>query len=197
MTEQAYPLSWPQGWPRHKGQRDSDLRFKGPTYHWDRVYRGLQEELGRIGATRIVVSTMQPIRQDGYPYAQTRAINDPGVAVYFMRKGKGMVMAQDRFHTILGNMRSLTMAIEGLRQMERHGGATMMERAFDGFTALPKPSGADWWEVMQLPRTAGRAQIRAKYTELARQRHPDRGGSDHQMAELNRARDQALQEVAA
>jgi hypothetical protein len=196
MSEQAYPLSWPHGWPRHKGSQDSDTRFRGPTYHWDRVYRGLIEEVRRIGGKHVVVSTNQPLRQDGAPYAQQRNIQDVGVAVYFVRNGKPMVMAQDRFWTIMGNMRSLTMAIEGLRQMERHGGAAMMERAFDGFTALPKPSGADWWEVLQVDRKATRSIIEAKFRELARSRHPDRGGSDHAMAELNRARDQALQEVA-
>lgn len=196
MSEQAYPLSWPPGWPRHKGQQDTDARFRGPTYHWDRVYRGLIEEVRRIGGKRIVVSTNQPLRQDGAPYAQQRIIQDTGVAVYFVRNGKPMVMAQDRFYSVMGNMRSLTMAIEGLRQMERHGGANMMERAFDGFAALPKPGGADWWEVLQIDRAATRDQIEVKFRELARQRHPDRGGSDHAMAELNRARDQALQECA-
>lgn len=37
----------------------------------------------------------------------------------------------------------------------------------------------------------------AQHRFLARERHPDAGGSNHQMAELNRARDQALQEIAA
>jgi hypothetical protein len=146
MTE-AYPLQWPHGWPRHKGQQDSDSRFNGPGYRWDKVYKGLVEELSRLGAKNIVVSTNQPIRRDGLPYAQERIIPDVGVAVYFTRNGKALVMAQDRFYTILGNMRSLAMAVEGLRQMERHGGAVMMERAFEGFTALPKPTGADWWDA--------------------------------------------------
>lgn len=192
MTE-AYPLQWPEGWPRHKGNRDSDTRFKGPTYSWNRVYRGLQDEIRKIGGRSIVVSTNQPLRQDGAPYAQERIIRDPGVAVYFVRNKRAMVMAQDRFWTVIGNMRSLTMAIEGLRQMERHGGATMMERAFDGFTALPKPGGTDWWEVLQVDPSAQPLEIEAAFRALARKRHPDVGGSDSLMAELNRARDQALQ----
>jgi len=89
------------GWPRHRGMRDSDRRFAGPTYRWDRVYRGLQDELRRIGASSIsiIISTNQPVRNDGLPYAQQRAISDPGVAVYFMRNKRALVMAQDRFNT--------------------------------------------------------------------------------------------------
>lgn len=194
MSVQAYPLAWPDGWPRHKGDRDSDIRFKGPTYQWNRVYRGIQEEIGRIGGTHIVVSTNQPLRQDGFPYAQERIIRDPGVSAYFMRDDRAMVMAQDRFWSIIGNMRSLTMAIEGLRQMERHGGAAMMERAFSGFVALPPP-GKSWCDVLQVRRDATLEVIEANFRRLARDRHPDKGGSADAMAELNNARDTALREI--
>lgn len=193
MTE-AYPLRWPAGWPRHKGLQDSDTRFKGPTFHWDRVYRGLQEEIRRIGGTKIVVSTNQPLRNDGYPYAQQRNISDVGVAVYFMRNRKPMVMAQDRFSSIIGNMRSLTMAIEGLRQMERHGGATMMERAFDGFAALPPP--ADCWSILGMDdipvQNRDRHAITVSFKVKARE---EMNGGD--MDRLVKARDQALEQIGA
>lgn len=195
MSTDAYPLSWPPGWPRHKGQRDSDSRFKGPTYRWDRVFHGLQDEIVRIGGSRIsiVVSTNQPVRGDGVPYAQQRTISDPGVAVYFVRNKKPMVMAQDRFDTILGNMRSLTMAIEGLRQMERHGGATMMERAFDGFTALPPPE--DCWTILGMDKSVARtpAAIRNYFRHRARELH----GTGADMDRLVKARDKAMEEIGA
>ncbi len=168
MTAESYPLAWPPGWPR-----------------------GLTDELRRIGATNIVVSTNQPIRRDGYPYAQERIIPDTGVAVYFMRGGKPLVMAQDRFWSVIGNMRSLTMSIEGLRQMERHGGATMMERAFDGFVTLTAP-GKNWWDVLEVKPDATRDVIEANFRRLARDKHPDNGGSHEAMSALNEARAAAL-----
>jgi len=191
---QAYPLRWPDHWPRHKGQQDSDTRFKGPTFQWNRVYRGLKEELRRIGATDIVVSTNQPLRVDGEPYAQQRNISDVGVAVYFMRNGKALVMAQDRFWSIIGNMRSLTISIEGLRQMERHGGATMMERAFDGFAALPAPE--DCWKILQIDQHARsgmvtRELIRQAFRERAKEGHGNGGDMDR----LVKARDEALEKI--
>ena len=195
MTE-AYPLSWPPGWPRHKGAQDSDSRFKGPTFRWDRVFRGLEDELRRIGATEIVISTNQPVRNDGLPYAQQRNIADVGVAVYFMRNGKALVMAQDRFWSIIGNMRSLTMAIEGLRQMERHGGATMMERAFDGFLALPPAE--DCWTILGLnpgPRRdlLTKDEVQAAFRNKVREYH----GTNFDADRLVKARDEALEKIGA
>jgi DnaJ-class molecular chaperone len=65
-----------------------------------------------------------------------------------------------------------------------------------GFVALPKAAGADWWEVLKVPRDAKRGDVEEAFKRLARERHPDRGGSSGQMAELNAARARALQEVA-
>lgn len=194
MTE-AYPLAWPTGWPRHKGSGDSDQRFKGPTFTWDRVYRGLKDELRRIGATDIVVSTNQPLRNDGAPYAQQRNIADVGVAVYFKRNGKALVMAQDRFWSIIGNMRSLTISIEGLRQMERHGGATMMERAFDGFAALPPPD--DCWKILGIAQHARVGMVtEGLIKQVFRERAKEQHGTGADMDRLVRARDEALKKIA-
>lgn len=198
----AYPLEWPDGWARHKGERDNDRRFRGPTYQWDRIVRGLTEELQRIGAKKdsIVISTNQPVRRDGYPYAQERVIRDPGVAIYFMRDKRAMVMAQDRFNTVIGNMRSLTMAIEGLRQMERHGGASMMERAFTGFLAITPPDWKKpWREVLGFKPDdrVDAAKLRSAFLAKAKERHPDNGGDDTLMAELNVAFEEANREIAA
>lgn len=201
MTE-AYPLQWPDGWPRHKGPRESDRRFRGGTYglHWDRVYRQLVGELKRLGApaASIVVSTSMLVRLDGMPYAQQRRIDDPGVAVYFMLKKRPMVMAQDRYETVVGNMRSLGVAIEAMRAVERHGGGHMMERAFQGFLAITPPSWKKpWREVLCWgdPVDPSAESLSARYRTLAKGRHPDNGGNDTLMAELNVAYAEAKQEL--
>lgn len=199
MTE-AYPLQWPDGWPRTSPHRRGSSRF-GKNLGFNQI-KELQNELRLLGARNVVISSNVPTRNDGLPYASEskRRYDDPGVAVYFTLKGKQLSMARDKYHTPWENIRSLVLTIDGLRSMERHGGSTMMDRAFSGFTALPKPSGANWWEVLKFNRvtdTITSDAIKSRHRELARDRHPDVGGSDHQMAELNRARDQALQEIAA
>ena len=129
--------------------------------------------------------------------ASRRRMEDPGAAIYFKLKDRPMVMACDRFTDIAANVRSLGLAIEGMRQLERHGGGAMMERAFTGFTALPPPMMAQrpWREVLGLKGTVTEADIQLTYRALAKKAHPDQGGKPGQMAELNHARDEALQAV--
>ena len=79
----------------------------------------------------------------------------------------------------------------------------MLQAAFAGFTALPAPIVAGmkrpWREVMNFPPQAVvvRDMVNARYRMLASAAHPDKGGDDTTMAELNTARDEALQEVGA
>lgn len=192
----AYPLSWPTGWPRTKYyQRESDRRFHGSVYGLTigRSRDGLLGELARLGAASVVISSNLRLRQDGLPYSDQRRVDDPGVAVYFTLEKRQMVMAADRFQTPEGNMRSLGLAIEAMRQLKRHGGGAMMERAFSGFAALPPPRSC--WEVLGVAPGSNRAMIERAFRERATTSHPDRGGSNAAMAELNDARDRALREA--
>lgn len=214
MTE-AYPLAWPEGWPRTPGHlRKFNWQLKKATF--DRSMGQIIAEVRMLGGRDLVISTNQPLRRDGLPYAQTRRIDDPGVAVYFRRGKRSIAMARDAYWHIEQNLRSLALAIEHLRGLERHGGGTMMDRAFDGFAALPPPgangAGADsaprerdWWDVLGvaaevdtirgLPVAMRATLLDQAYRELARAAHPDQGGSDEAMTELNRARDQARKDL--
>jgi hypothetical protein len=147
----------------------------------------LREELLRIGGHVVISCNHQP-------GAEYRRVADEGVAVYFVRDGRPMAMACDRFTNAAANMRSLALAIEALRQLERHGGGTMRERAFAGFVALPPPKSH--WDVLGLQPGATAGEIQRAWREKAAFAHPDRqGGSTAAMAELNAARDAALDEV--
>lgn len=190
MSE-AYPLSWPEGWqrtPAHK--RTAGGRFNTT---FDRARSELLNELRLLGAKGIVVSSWLPLRRDGQPYADQarRRLDDPGVAVYFTLRGRQMVMARDAYVSVHDNLRSVGLGIAHLRGMERHGGGQMMERAFEGFAALPPPKR--WHEILSVSAHASREEINAAFRKLAGDHHPDReGGSHERMAELSRARDEAL-----
>jgi hypothetical protein len=154
-------------------------------------------ELRRLGATDIVVSTNVPVKADGLLYADNKRLDDPGIAVYFRFKKKQMVMARDGFVSVAGNLRSLGLAIEGLRQLERHGGSLMLERAFEGFLAIAPPDWKKSWREVFGIKPDWTGDISALYREKARIRHPDAGGSDALMAELNVAYAEARRELAA
>lgn len=56
-------------------------------------------------------------------------------------------MARDSYNTPWENIRSLILAIDAIRSIERHGGSTMMERAFAGFAAIAPPSWKRPWRI--------------------------------------------------
>ena len=196
MTE-AYPLQWPDGWPRTEPhRRESDSRFGGSgRITVGRARDQLMEELRRLGATEIVVSSNVPVRPDGLLYADNKRIDDPGIAVYFKFKKKSLVMARDAFTSVAGNLRTLGLAVEHLRGLERHGGSFMFEKAFTSFLAIAPPDWKKpWREVLGIkPDWSG--DIGELYRTKARTRHPDAGGSDTLMAELNVAYQEARREL--
>jgi DnaJ-domain-containing protein 1 len=77
--------------------------------------------------------------------------------------------------------------IDATRSVERYGVASI-EEMFAGFLALPAPGkAAHWRQVLGVENGANLSEVEKRYRELARRRHPDQGGSDTPMAELNQA----------
>ena len=193
-TVEAYPLYWPEGWKRTSSRQRTHSRFK-TGFASARDF--LIAEVKRLGGTQVILSTNIRLRGDGLPYASEREPEDGGAAIYFTYKKNQMCFACDRYKTVKENLTAISKTIEALRGMERWGASDMMERAFHGFAQLPESTGRDWSEVLNLTgHSATRDQIEAQFRLLAQTRHPDRGGSDSAMSELNAARAQALKECA-
>lgn len=194
----AYPLQWPDGWPRTEyHRRESDQIFAGRVYGltMGRARDQLIAELGRLSAKDVVISSNIQLRQDGLPYSDQRRVTDPGVAVYFTLKKRPLVMAVDRFVSVAGNMRSLALAVDAMRQLERHGGGKMMERAFTGFVSIPPPDWKKPWREVFGVQSDWCGDIKELFREKAKLRHSDVGGDDQLMAELNIAYDEAKREL--
>jgi hypothetical protein len=200
----AYPLAWPDGWPRTPNdiqmagaefkQVDYDTGVRIPV-QLRHAYDQLRDQLSLLRAENVVISTNYLIDQDGYPTVKPLGVKDEGVAIYFVLSGKPMAMACDRYQRAAANVRSLGLAVEAMRQLGRHGGGAMVERAFAGFVALPPPPSC--WEILGVEAGASRDQIERAFRDRAKKMHPDAGGDDSAMAELNIARDTALSQIAA
>lgn len=201
MTE-AYPLHWPPGWPRTPRHRLQESRRR-----WGKQEKGkakrpwsfaeardeLFAELERTGAKQVVLSTNFRLTQYGLPSKNLGAPDDQGVAIYFVLKGRQMVMAQDGHTRAEENLRALALVLRYLRGVEDLGGGTMMERAFEGFASLPSPTMTRaWWDVLGVSQWAGPDEIRAAWRAKAAAAHPDADGSDAAMSEINVARDTGL-----
>jgi hypothetical protein len=201
----AYPLAWPEGWPRTPPAKQVDGRYhfkkvsymdgQRKPYTFAEARDALVAEIRKLDAAGTVLSTNFVISNStGLPRSDRRAPEDQGVAIYFTKGGKPLAMACDRYTRAEENMNSLRLALDAMRQLERHGGGLMAEKAFTGFAALPAPKR--WWEILGLPATATLAEAVAAYRAKARAAHPDSGGTTAAMAELNAARDAARKAVA-
>ena len=191
----AYPLQWPVSVPRTKSADRKRSQFTSKP--WNTSLSELRNELRLLRARNEVISTNQPIRRDGEPYAQERRIDDPGVAVYFQLDGNQVCFPCDRWTSIAENFRAITLHIAAMRAQQRYGVGTASQ-AFAGYKALTAVAGEgeSWWLVLDVPRAATEEQIHAAHRKLAMSAHPDRGGSPDQMARINTARDRALAEKA-
>jgi len=214
----AYPLCWPAGWRRTIAEQRERANFnkKVPQYRQVRGADGVMRpersfdratelsvsdattrllaELDRMGIDRedIVISTNIELRMDGLPKSNRRAPEDPGVAVYWRRGKDTRCMAIDRYVRVEDNLAAVAATLDAMRSIERHGGATILDRAFQGFVALPAPVA--WWQILKLKGPdVTESEVVSAHRRLAMEHHPDRGGDAEQMANINRARDQGLE----
>src|ERR1700692_308788 len=80
----AYPLYWPDG--RNRTTSRVQSRFGKRTVA--KALSELKEELNRLGARLVVISTNIPLKDNGDPYSDPGRMKDPGCAVYFQLKNK-------------------------------------------------------------------------------------------------------------
>lgn len=185
---QAFPLQWPQHQPRAKCRSISKFKV-APS----RAFDDLKDELRRFSVKDIVISSNIPLRRDGSPYRDglSERLEDPGVAVYFERKTQKICLPCDTYFRPWENMRAISLAIESLRAMDRHGAHQILDQAFTGFMALPAPDmvgeapRAAWWVVLGLSQYATHAAINEAYRAAVRKQ----GGAT---VDLNRAKEEGL-----
>jgi hypothetical protein len=198
MSEQSvqrYPLEWPLGWKRTSSRRYGRFVYNKQWITVDKATSRLEHELDRLGAKNATLSTNVPLRLDGRPRSDQRP-TDPGAAIYFSYRGKATVLACDTFTEVGQNIAALAAHLEALRAIERYGVGTI-EQALAGYRALPADTAADWRAVFGFPANSRPTleQVDANFKAAAKLRHPDVGGSEIEMAHLNRARDYATMEL--
>lgn len=190
----AFPLQWPAGYPR-TAMPSSNFRFYPGTLTFET--KGLKEELGRMSARGIVISTNIPVKNDGNPYSTYTKPADVGVAVYFTVDNKAMALCCDKWNTVEANLRALVMSVDAMRGLDRWGVSEIMNRAFMGFKALPeKAASFPWWEILGLSRNCTRKEIEAGYKKKIKLHHPDNGGDSVKWQELQEAYNQGIKQTS-
>ena len=201
----AYPLAWPAGWKRtasyarKPGPFRNDKRPGKELTVADAVDRVLLE-LERMGIrdwmAPIISTNVEPTLA-GRPRSNQGQPQDPGVAVYWRKDSKALykVMAVDRYSRVEQNLAAIAATLDAMRAIERHGGAVILERAFSGFVSLPAPN--TWRSVLGLDEDTivNIVTVKGIWKRLSQIHHPDKGGSEAKMKELNWAMEEAEKEL--
>lgn len=195
----AYPLTWPDGYGRTK--RPQRSRFRDTT-SFGYVRDGLIDELRKLGATKVIISTNIEINRNGLPYSGRKEPNDSGVAAWFFMDKETRVIACDAWKTVRENMAALRNTVAALRGIDRWGASQILDRIFRGFAALPAPmvTQRNWRDVLGYDHddhSVTGAMVKDRFRSLAKTKHPDYGGSVEEFAELQAAYEEALIDLAA
>ncbi len=192
----AYPLCWPVDQPRAPRRTRANFgRKKGDSYGLRRISIAeardeVLREVRLMEGQRVTISSNLELRRDGLPYSGQRQPNDPGIAVYFFRRGRPYALACDAWDTVEANLYAIALHIDALRGQERWGVGTLEQR-MRGYELPSSARVEGWHEVLGVSREASLEMIQAAYRDLTRQHHPDRGGDAQRMAAINAAWAQA------
>lgn len=184
MSITAYPLTWPQGFPRAKAREGG--KFKATLAG---ALKNVQDSLRLFAADSrrkledLIISSNVTLG------AQRPA--DPGVAVWFTWDGLSVCIAVDRYSSVEANLQAIHHIIEARRVELRHGTLALVRATFTGFRALPSPPGEQWWAILGVHESASRTEIDTAYRTLRSKHHPDKGGDPDQFQRVQRAYEQA------
>lgn len=170
-STRSYPLYWPEGWPRAQAVYIKRARFGDHSVAEGR--RVVMNQVRLFGGKDLIISSNLELRLDGNPRSNQRQPADRGVSIFFKRGGQDVALACDIYTTVEDNLWALCRTLDALRQIERDGSPSLINRAFKGFAALPDPDTRTWWEALGVAETASSDEIKKRYFDLARQYHPD------------------------
>jgi hypothetical protein len=206
---EAYPLAWPYGWKRTLSHMRSRAKFSRGERQYSSEPGGsswmrkkdltiadgtarVLHALNQMGFNRsVIISSNLLLRNDELPRSGQREPDDPGVSVYWGVGTQARCIAVDRYDRVADNLAAIAATLDAMRAIERHGGASILDRAFTGFTALPAPEQP--WQTLGIGTSRPtREEVEDAYRRLAMKHHPDRGGDANEMARINAARDALL-----
>lgn len=192
MITEAYPLQWPNGWPRTKSPERS--RFgtwnSKPTVH--EATRSVIEEVRLLGGKSMIISSNMKLRKDGLPYSSQKDPDDTGMAVYFLWDGQQKVIACDKYDKTGCNLWAIAKTVNAMRGIDRWGCTEVLNRAFAGFAALPESTNSEsklWFEVLGVPISATEDEVKKAYRKKVMEFHPDSttGGNEKKFMDVQEA----------
>ncbi|HEU0073591.1 MAG TPA: J domain-containing protein [Dehalococcoidia bacterium] len=159
---------------------------------------------GQLSTTKSVDETRRDIRETFRKWRSVQEFeilpqlnrNETSAVVEFWAQGSKRTLTCNRFYRREENIRAVYLTLEALRLADERGILRELAEAAAGFLEAPKGARVKrpWHEVLGVMPTADAAVIKAAYRATAQTAHPDAGGSEAAMAELNAAYEQAKAE---
>lgn len=160
------------------------------TKSWDETMRDLDETFRKWGVVEWYTLPRRPDLRKRWWTKEERLIT-----VVFVRSGQEQRFSLGSQERPIDNLRALYLGIESMRMNEVRG---IGEIVREMYLQLPAPAKErDPYDVLQVNKDAPMALIDAAYRALAKERHPDSGGSVEAFKELQAAYEAVKQERAA
>lgn len=179
MSDTAFPLEWPQQFPRTKhreaGRFNTHFSVALGNVH-NALYRFAKDSGKEIDNLRVSCNVTPSIRRP----------DDPGIAIWFLWEGMQVCLPIDRYTLVSQNLQSAYHVIQARRAEIRHGSLELVRCSFKGYLLATAP-GEEWWRVLGVSKRASTEEIKKAYHRLASENHPDKGGNDDMMAKINNA----------
>jgi hypothetical protein len=189
MIATAYPLTWPELFPRAARREKGSFKtsLAGAIKNVQDSLRRFSEDSGKklegvVVSSNVSLGVYRPA--------------DPGVAVWFIWDSMQVCIPVDRYETVEANLQAIHHILEARRVELRHGTLALVRASMQGFLALPAPAGNGWRDKLGVGQDADLETCRRAYKKLAGEKHPDRGGSDAGMARINLAWAQAQEALS-
>lgn len=157
---------------------------------WDRTRADLENSLWSWRAKDISISTQYEryadrharieMRKDVQWTPETRA-----VTVSFVHpQGRRITVTENRHARPADNLRVLFLCLDSMRKNEMRGFGEVLTTAY---AQLSAPAEDNPYTILGVEPGASAEEVRAAYRRRSRAAHPDLGGSDEEMARVNRA----------
>jgi len=169
----AYPLSWPQHikrtrYPKHSRFSRTRRSYDGKS-KFAAARDGIYDELAKLGAKNVIISSNIPLRQDGQPRASYKKPTDVGVAVYFTLHNEIKVIACDNWYRLVDNIHAIWLSIQAIRGLDRWACSDILKSAFAGFRALPESATpSSWRAILGVDPGEGFDVVKARYRHLVK-----------------------------
>jgi len=186
-------FDWPPAFertPRRERQRKNDFRVS-----LTRAFDELEADLDRIGVDDYRYGfDAKERKRDGRPYADANP-DDPGFVLRWSMDGDQFALACDRYVRFLSNVRALGLYLREKRKME--GRPVISGESEFANARLPSGEEAIVTEraahtVLGVEADADPATVKRAYRERVKEAHPDQGGSEDELREIQEAKEVLL-----